>query len=90
MSTSNSPVAKLREEAKRIAENLKAAESGKIADIGGKLAAARKAGSMKVGIVMDDKVITLDLPMATIRDTGEVALTEMIFKFMRGHQEKEH
>ena len=59
-----------------------------VEDRGGKLAAARARDVVKVGIVMDDKVLMIDLPWSTIDGMGEVAISQYILKLMR--EEREH
>ena len=44
---------------------------------------ARDKESFKFGVVMDDKVVTVDMPWATLRETSEVGLAEYILKQMR-------
>lgn len=85
MTTKHSPLSALKAQADKIAATLKAAERGEKIDgqFAEKIAAARKQDSFKVGIVMDDKVITIDMPWATIRSTGEVGLSEYILRQMR-------
>ena len=86
MTTKHSPLNVLREQADKIAATIKAAERGDAgvdAHFEIRLAAARLKGTFKVGIAMDDKLITVDLPWATIAATGEVGLAEYILKLMR-------
>lgn len=89
MTTSHSPLRALKAQADGIAKVIKAVERGEnpVEDRGGKIAAARGKDSVKFAIVQDDKVITIDLPWATIRNASEVALAEMILKYMRGARE---
>jgi len=56
-------------------------------DRGGKLAGARTRDSIKFGVVMDDKLVTINMAWATIRSFGEIALSEYILKLMRGTRE---
>jgi hypothetical protein len=76
-------------QADKIAQTLKAVEHGEnpVSDSGGKIAASMVRGSFKTGIVMDDKLITLEMPWKMIRDTSEVALAEYILKQMRNQRE---
>lgn len=85
MTTKNSPVARLRAQAQKIAKTLKDAERGKsgASDPGGKLAASLAKGEVTVGVVMDDKVIQITMPWATVRQTDEAALVEFILVQMR-------
>lgn len=45
---------------------------------------------MKFGVVMDDKVITLEIAWDTIRATSEAGLAEYIMKQMRGTRDAVH
>lgn len=86
MTTSHSPLSALKAQADKIAEMLKAAERGEKIDVrfAEKIEAARNKEAFRIGIVMDDKVITIDMPWATINGTSEVGLAEYILKQMRG------
>lgn len=92
MTTSHSPLRVLKTQADNIARVMKAVERGEnpVEDRGGKIAAARNRGSVKFGVVMDDKVVTLDMPWATIQAHSEVSLSEWILKLMRGSREAHH
>lgn len=46
--------------------------------------ARSKQASLTVGVVMDEKLIKIEMPWATIRSTSEVGLAEYILKQMRG------
>ncbi len=85
MSTKNSPVRVLKAQADKIAATLKAAERGDKIDarFAERIAEARTKDSFKVAVVMDDKVITLDMPWTTIRGTTEAGLAEYILNQMR-------
>lgn len=85
MTTKHSPLSALKAQADKIAKTLKAAERGEKIDVrfARKLDEARSKESFKVGIVMDDKVITVEMPWATIRTTSEVGLAEYILNQMR-------
>lgn len=89
MSTSKSPAWKLKAEADNMAKIIKAVERGEkvAADPAGKMAAALARGSVKFGIVMDDKIITIDMPTTTIRETDEAGISEYIVQHMRGQRE---
>jgi hypothetical protein len=90
MTTAHSPLRVLKGQADRIAAAIKAAERGEKIDVrfAEKIEAARKRESFKIGVVMDDKVITIDIPWQTIRATSEVGLAQYILKQMR--EEREH
>lgn len=85
MTTRHSPIAALKKQADAMAAMIKKAERGERVDVrfAEKVAAARRGPTFKVGIVMDDKVITLDLPWTTISTTSEVGLSEYIVQQMR-------
>lgn len=89
MTTKHSPLRVLKAQADNIAATIKAAERGEKIDarFAEKIAAARAKESFKVGIVMDDKVITIDMPWSTIRATSEVGLSEYIVRQMREARE---
>ena len=89
MTTSNSPLRALKAQADMIAKTLKAVAAGKgpsIYDPAGKIAAAMKRETFKAGIVMDDKVITVEIPWATIRTSDEAGIAEFILNHMRGQR----
>lgn len=85
MTTKHSPLSALRAQADKIAATLKAAERGDRIDVrfAAKIDAARAQPTFKVGIVMDDKVITLDMPWTTIRSTDERGLAAYILAQMQ-------
>ncbi|UPT53182.1 hypothetical protein [Synechococcus phage Ssp-JY42] len=85
MTTKHSPLRALKAQATNIAAILKAAERGEKIDarFAAKIEAARAQESFKVGIIMDDKIITLDMPWATIQGTSETALVEYIVRQMQ-------
>jgi len=89
MTTSHSPLRVLKAQADNIAKIIKAVERGEnpIEDRGGKIAAARGKDSVKFAIVQDDKIVSINLPWATIRITSEMALAALILKYMRGARE---
>lgn len=88
MTTSNSPLHKLKAQADNIAKIIKAVERGEkvAADPVGKMAAALARGLVKFGIVMDDKIITMEMPTALIRETTEAGISEFVVNHMRGLQ----
>lgn len=92
MTTSRSPLRKLKAQADKIAQMLKAFERGEKIEgrFAEKLIAARDTPSVKFGIVMDDKVLTIEMPWETIRSTSEVGIAEFILKHMRGSREETH
>jgi hypothetical protein len=92
MTTARSPLSQLKAQADKIAATLKAAERGEKIDVrfAEKIEAARSKESFKFGIVMDDKVITIEMPWATIRGTNEVGLAQYILDQMRESRETAH
>lgn len=86
MTTKHSPLRRLKAQADGIAAKMKAAERGEIAVKGD----ARDRDSVKFGVVMDDKIITLEMPWATIREYSEVGLAEYILKLMREDRSAAH
>lgn len=92
MTTSSSPLRVLKAQSDKVAAMIKAAERGEIVDarFAAQLAAARNKDNFKIGLVMDDKIITIDMPWATIRATSEVGLSEYILKQMRGARDAVH
>lgn len=85
MTTKHSPLSALKKQADKIAEMLKRAERGEKIDVrfSEKIDAARGNDVFKVGIVMDDKIIMIDMPWATIRSASEAGLSEYIVRQMR-------
>lgn len=85
MTTKHSPPAVLRAQAFKIAATIKAAERGEKVDVpfAQKIAEARQRGFFKVGVMMDDKVIILELSSEKIRETDGEALVEYILKLMQ-------
>ncbi len=87
MTTAQSPLSALQDQARQIAARLKAAERGEpIADDpGGKVAAARKRDSITFAVAMDDKILRIDVPWKTIRETSEPDLVAWIVAQMQEH-----
>jgi hypothetical protein len=81
MSTSKSPIKKLRAEARRMARLLKRAERGKPAR---GFENARDKDPFKFAIAMDDKVLTIEMPWSKVAETSEAGLVEFIVNHMRG------
>ena len=88
MTTKDSPLSALKAQADKIAAMLKAAERGETPNVphAEKIMAARDKLAIKVGIVMDDKVLTPEIPWATIRELSEVDLSTWIVDQMREHK----
>lgn len=89
MTTARSPLSQLKTQADKIAATLKAAERGEKIDVrfAEKIEAARTKESFKAGIVMDDKIITIEMPWAIIRSTNETGLAEYVLNLMREARE---
>lgn len=89
MSTKHSPLAHLTAQADHIASTIKRAARGEPIDqrFAQKLAAARAKEVVKIGVVMDDKVITIDLPWKVIHETTEAGLSAWILDLMRETRE---
>ena len=85
MTTKDSPLWKLKVQADKIANSLKRVSRGEVVvnDTGGKIAAALKKESIKVAIFMDDKIIKIDIPWTTIRETDEAGISEWIVRHMQ-------
>jgi hypothetical protein len=92
MTTAHSPLRVLKAQADNIARIVKAVERGEnpIEDRGGKIAAARDRDGVKFGIVMDGKVLTIDMSWALIRETSEVGIAEYVLKQMREARDAVH
>lgn len=85
MTTKHSPRAQLKAQADKVAGTLKAAERGDKIEgpFAEKVAAARAKGTLKFAVVMDDKVITVEMPWSIIQTTTEAGLADYIFDQMR-------
>lgn len=85
MTTKESPLRVLKSQAERIAKSLAAFERGEAIDVrfAERLKAARDKEIVKIGIVMDDKIITIDMPWTVIKSSGEVAMAEYLLNMMR-------
>lgn len=92
MTTSQSPLRTLTQQADKIADVLKRVSRGErvAEDRGGKLKAAMANPSVKFGVIMDDKLITLEMTWDKIKDTSEVAIAAYILKLMRNVRETSH
>lgn len=85
MTTKYSSLRELKAQADYIAKVLKASERGEVVFVkfAEKIAAARSKECFKVSIIMDDKVIVLEIPWTTISSTEEAALSVYIMEKMR-------
>jgi hypothetical protein len=92
MSTSQSPAWKLKAEGDRMARMLKSAELGEKLpnDPAGKMAAARQREAIKFAVAMDDKIITIEMTWATIKEMPEAKISEFIVNHMRGQRTTSH
>lgn len=89
MTTARSPRRTLMAQAKLCATTLKAAERGDkiVVNHGDKIAAARSNESVTFAVVMDDKILKIEMAWATIRDTSKAGIAEYIFNQMREARE---
>ena len=85
MTTAQSPLRALKAQADKIAMTIKAAERGEKIDVrfAEKIEAARATDKFTVGVMMDDKLIKIEMPWTLIKATSEVALAEYILNQMR-------
>lgn len=90
MTTAYSPLHVLKAQADKIAATIKAAERGEKIDVrfAEKIEAARGKESVTFGVVMDDKIITVEMPWVLIRETSEAGIAEYILDQMRRQAEK--
>ena len=79
MTTKHSPLRELQRQADTIAGKLKAAERGEITVKDG----AREKESITVGVVMDDKILKIEISWETIRSASEAGISEFILNHMR-------
>lgn len=85
MTTRHSPLYELKAQADHIASVIKRAERGEhITDrFAEKISEARKRETFKVGVVMDDKVFTIEMTWARIRETDEAGLSAYMLGLMQ-------
>ena len=85
MTTSKSPLSQLRAQADQIATMLKDAERGIVPKVAHaeKIMAARATPTVKVGIIMDDKVLAPEIPWETIKSMSQPELARWIVRQMR-------
>ncbi|TXH45615.1 MAG: hypothetical protein E6Q97_31185 [Desulfurellales bacterium] len=86
MTTKNSPLRQLKAQADAIAASIKAVERG---DLPAKPGSEDKP-SLKFGVVMDDKVITIEIGRAAIKASSEAGLSEYILRLMREQRDAVH
>lgn len=85
MSTKDTPLRVLKAKADKMASILKKIERGEKVDVQfpQRIEEAKKRETFKTGIIMDDKVVTIELSWTKIRETSEPALSDFIVKLMR-------
>ena len=86
MTTRSSPITALKAQAEKIATMLKIAQRGGRVDatFAEKISAARRdKDHIKFGVVMDDKIITVEMPWTVIDATEERALAKYILDLMQ-------
>lgn len=85
MTTKHSSLSVLKAQADKIAMLLKAAERGEKMNVpfAEKIEAARDKECIKFAVVMDDKIITIELSWAQVKETSEVGIAEYILNLMR-------
>lgn len=81
MTTAHSPLSVLFAQASQIAKTIKAVERGEYTDA--RIDRARSKDSVKFAVAMDDKLVTVEIPWATIRETSETAMQAYILKLMQ-------
>jgi hypothetical protein len=84
MTTTHSLRKVLKKQASIIAKKIKMIERGELTDDPqGRFAEALKKGSVAFGIIMDDKVIKIEMTTEFIKATSEDELVALILKTMR-------
>ena len=86
MTTKDSPLSALKFQADKIAILLRAAERGaniSSYDPSGRITAARSRPVVTFAVVMDDKVLEVEMSWATIKATSEAGISEYIVRQMR-------
>jgi hypothetical protein len=96
MTTSQSPLRVLKAQASLAAKNLKRMANGEpvkaseVCDPWRTGGPSLKRPTIKFAVVMDDKIVAIEMPWSMIRETGEVALAEYILRYMRDTREATH
>ena len=92
MTTARSPLRILKRQAHEIAARLKRIADGRndTADPLGKLDAARTRDSITFGVVMDDKLLQIEMQWAVIRETSAAGIAEFILNQMRETRDAKH
>lgn len=89
MTTKNSPLETLKQQADTISRQLKRMDRGEVAvaDPAGKIAAAREKGEITFAVVMDDKMLKITMPFDVIRSSTEAGISEWIVAHMQERKE---
>jgi len=92
MTTARSPLRVLKAQADQIAAKLKRIADGHndAADPFGRLDAARTRDSITFGVVMDDKLLQIEMQWAVIRETSAAGIAEFILNQMRETRDAKH
>lgn len=92
MTTAQSPLRQLKAQADKIAAELKKVERGDstAVDVAGKLGAARQRDHISFAVFMDDKILTVDMTWAKIRESSEAGIAEYILGKMREERHVTH
>ena len=90
MTTSRSPIRVLKNQADSMAKMLKAVERREFPTVphAAKIIAARDKPGLKFAVMMDDKLISIEMTWAKIHDTSEAALSAFILKYMRNQRDQ--
>ena len=83
MTTAQSPPEVLKAQADEIAARLKRIERGDVTLKPHELPPSRGRQSVSFAVVMDDKILTIELNWETIRTADEKEISEFILKRMR-------
>jgi len=86
MTTKHSPLRQLQKQSDDIAKHLKAAERGEVALKDN----ARSQERVTFGVVMDDKVLKIEMAWTTIKATSEAGISAYILKQMREESDAVH
>lgn len=86
MTTARSPLHVLKKQADTVAKTLKQAERDKSQ----LTTPGRDLPIVKIGIIMDDKLITLEISWKLIRETSEAGMAEYVLKAMRESRDAVH
>lgn len=92
MTTARSPLPALKAQARQVAAWLKAAERGEDIprDPGGKIAAARARPCITFAVVMDDKILQIEMTWEAIRNRSEADIAKYILDRMREERATYH